>query len=243
MRKWSIYEHPDGRIKVVKEGWSWPAFLFSLIWLPYKMLWIETIVFYGFIIMSDKLPQNLISPIFFILIITFGIICNKRVANKLKNKGFEQRTTIEAKNKDAALAIYLNKVNKITAPPKPDEKIIEPLMNENQSNTTYHTAFSEMTTPLNKISDKVFSNDNSTLINLNKASESELASLPGVGPILAKKAITVREKQGYFKSVDDFINFIGVKPHYVDKIKKIATVSPIENNQSSFNSGGRIIDF
>lgn len=40
MNQYDIYEHPHGSIAAVKQGWSWPAFLFAPIWALSKRMWI-----------------------------------------------------------------------------------------------------------------------------------------------------------------------------------------------------------
>jgi hypothetical protein len=78
-------------------------------------------------------------------------------------------------------------------------------------------------------------------VDLNKASELELAMLPGVGPILAKKAIMERDKLGGFRSLEDFSQLLGLKPHIVEKIRPLVVVVPTENSSQKWS--GRMVDF
>ena len=45
MRTFDVYEHPTGGYEQVKQGFSWPAFLFTWIWAFVKQLWLPCIAF------------------------------------------------------------------------------------------------------------------------------------------------------------------------------------------------------
>jgi hypothetical protein len=78
-------------------------------------------------------------------------------------------------------------------------------------------------------------------IDLNNASELELAGLPGVGPILAKRAILERERIGGFRSLEDFSQLLNLKPHNVEKIRPLVVVGPAEGAAPKL--AGRMVDF
>ncbi|MBI6874763.1 ComEA family DNA-binding protein [Clostridium aciditolerans] len=84
------------------------------------------------------------------------------------------------------------------------------------------------------------------IIDINTASESELASLPGIGLILAKKAINHRETKGYFNSVDEFSKILSLKPHILERIKPLVIVNKFESEYKTDELSskiGRIVDF
>ena len=78
-------------------------------------------------------------------------------------------------------------------------------------------------------------------VDLNKASELELAGLPGVGPILAKRAMMERDKLGCFQSLEDFSQLLGLKPHIVEKIRPLVVVLPTEDSSQRWS--GRMVDY
>lgn len=82
----------------------------------------------------------------------------------------------------------------------------------------------------------------SSTIDLNNASERELASLPGIGIIVAKRAVKLRESRGGFRSVEDFGEALNLKPHIVERINPLVSVSAIQQSQRS-HSSGRIVDY
>lgn len=55
-------------------------------------------------------------------------------------------------------------------------------------------------------------------LDLNACSEEELRTLPGISLAEAKKAVEYRESHGGFASVDEFIDVLGIKPHFAVQI-------------------------
>lgn len=49
-------------------------------------------------------------------------------------------------------------------------------------------------------------------IDINHANRDELQILSGIGPVLAKKIIDYREKNGYFQTIQDLIKVKGIGP-------------------------------
>jgi hypothetical protein len=80
------------------------------------------------------------------------------------------------------------------------------------------------------------------LLNLNSATEEKIAELPGVGPILAKKAITFQKTQGGFKSIEHFAVVLGLRPHHLEKIKSLAIVAAIDEPDDT-GPTARMVDY
>lgn len=83
-------------------------------------------------------------------------------------------------------------------------------------------------------------------IDINTASENELANLPSFGVILAKKAVNHRETKGYFNSVEEFAEALSLKPHVLERIKPLIIVKNLEHEHKDndiSNKNNRIIDF
>jgi len=83
----------------------------------------------------------------------------------------------------------------------------------------------------------------SSLVDVNNASEQEIAAIPGVGPLLAKKSIKFRESIKGFQSVEDFAQALGLKPHILEQIRSLVVISPIKATQVAAKRSGRIVDF
>jgi DNA uptake protein ComE-like DNA-binding protein len=79
------------------------------------------------------------------------------------------------------------------------------------------------------------------LVYINRASEQMISSLPGVGPILAKKAIKARDSRGGFSSVEEFGEVLGLKPHMVERIRPLVVITPVGSTTTA--TAGRLVDF
>ncbi len=64
----------------------------------------------------------------------------------------------------------------------------------------------------------------STKININTATQTELETLPGIGPSTAVKIINYREQQGKFKTVEDIKNVSGIGDNKFNNIKDLICV-------------------
>jgi competence protein ComEA len=61
-------------------------------------------------------------------------------------------------------------------------------------------------------------------IDINIANQSELESLPEIGPATALEIIAYREKNGAFRSIEEIENVPGIGPKTFEKIKDLITV-------------------
>ena len=63
-----------------------------------------------------------------------------------------------------------------------------------------------------------------SLVNVNKANTEELIKIRGIGPVMAKRIIEHRDKNGAFKSVDDLTQVQGIGVSKLQRIKDQVTV-------------------
>lgn len=63
------------------------------------------------------------------------------------------------------------------------------------------------------------------LVDINRCTQSELMTLPGIGVAQAKKALEYRSEHGGFRSLDEFVEVLGIKPHFAVQIFAKATAS------------------
>ncbi|MFE8703235.1 helix-hairpin-helix domain-containing protein [Cytobacillus sp. FJAT-54145] len=61
-------------------------------------------------------------------------------------------------------------------------------------------------------------------VNLNKATESELQTIPGIGPSKAKAIVDYREQNGSFKTIEDLKSISGIGDKTFEKLKEHITV-------------------
>jgi competence protein ComEA len=62
------------------------------------------------------------------------------------------------------------------------------------------------------------------LVDINKATATELEQLPGVGPSIALKIVEFREKNGPFQSVDELLKIRGIGEKSLDRFRDLITV-------------------
>jgi competence protein ComEA len=60
-------------------------------------------------------------------------------------------------------------------------------------------------------------------VNINKASCSELESLPGIGPTIAQRIVDYRQSHGPFSRIEDITNVAGIGPATLEKIRELIT--------------------
>lgn len=80
------------------------------------------------------------------------------------------------------------------------------------------------------------------LTDVNNCSEAELTALPGISIISAKKIIKYRETKRPFKSVEDFIEVMKIKPHFAKQLRQIICAQKVDMKKVKKAKAERIID-
>lgn len=80
-----------------------------------------------------------------------------------------------------------------------------------------------------------------SVLDLNSASESDISNLPGVGAILAKKAIQYHRRNNGFLSVDEFFEILGLKQYVIERIRPLVIVHSPSLTPPKPNS--RVVDY
>jgi len=62
------------------------------------------------------------------------------------------------------------------------------------------------------------------MVNVNKATLEELIKVRGIGPVMAKRIIEHRDKNGMFKSIDELTQVQGIGGNKLQRIKDQVTV-------------------
>ncbi len=84
---------------------------------------------------------------------------------------------------------------------------------------------------------------NSKKVDVNSASEKELANLPGINIVNAKKIIQKRDLKGGFKTKEEFMQLLKLKEHFLKQIEELIEINDyFSNSNSDANTNERIID-
>lgn len=118
MKEFKVLKHPDGRSKAVKQGWCWPAFWFGSIWALVSRLWLVAgvtfagVFSFGFMlgllgVAGTPEINGVMNFLGLVIALVFGSYGNTWRESKLVDSGYEFATTVQAKNKDGAIALSL----------------------------------------------------------------------------------------------------------------------------------------
>jgi hypothetical protein len=107
-QNYSILQHPTLGHEAVKNGWSWPAFLFTWIWAFVKRLfligWIVLLLWMA--LSSVPVPEAwFVGQL--IISIVMGAKGNELRRKRLRASGYEEVATVEATTPERALAMHL----------------------------------------------------------------------------------------------------------------------------------------
>jgi competence protein ComEA len=72
-------------------------------------------------------------------------------------------------------------------------------------------------------------------VDVNRATLSELADLPGIGPKLAQRVIDYRRANGQFKNIDDLLFVKGIGRKKLDRMRNLVTIH--RTSESSRHKG------
>jgi competence protein ComEA len=61
-------------------------------------------------------------------------------------------------------------------------------------------------------------------ININLADQSQLETLPGIGPSKSQKILKYREENGSFESIEEIMNIAGIAEKTFENLKDLITV-------------------
>ena len=105
---------PDLDVVLVKEGFSWPAFLLSFLWALWRRLWLAAALFLTalgavnlgiYLFRPDPVSQGILS---LGLAVIFGYVANDLRQHKLADQGFALAAVVNGKDSDQAYRRFLD---------------------------------------------------------------------------------------------------------------------------------------
>jgi hypothetical protein len=109
----------DRDVAIVKEGFSWPAFLFTALWALWCRLWIAAAIFIFaqcsifltfLVVRPDPLSQGILS---IGLAVIFGCIGNDLRQRRLTEEGFKLCGIVKGKSEDHSYSQFLARAQMI----------------------------------------------------------------------------------------------------------------------------------
>lgn len=129
MRSFNVYEKNDGTCKVVKNGWSWPAFFFGSIWAIFTQLWLIGLLLLpvelllqilmniigeiqrnasGSYAETTEIIVGVVALIAMSIRIIFGVYGNAWKRKRLEKSNYRLVKSLEASSKDNAVSLFKN---------------------------------------------------------------------------------------------------------------------------------------
>jgi|WetSurMetagenome_2_1015567.scaffolds.fasta_scaffold209201_2 hypothetical protein len=118
MRTYTIFQSPDGRIEAVKHGFSWPGFLFGIVWMLFKRLWMYAAISFGVLFILGLLDSinegtsasegmhNILTVAYCLISALIGAFGNLWRQTNLRKRGFESITTVEGHSVEGAISEF-----------------------------------------------------------------------------------------------------------------------------------------
>ena len=144
---------------------------------------------------------------------------NSRIKDVIEKAGGLKET---ADITDINLATILQDEDKITIPSKEENKQEKQNTEKIQSNKQSKTTEKSQNTT--SISTNTTGKNQNTKVNINTATQTELETLPGIGPSIASKIVSYRKENGKFKSIEELKKVNGIGESKYKKIKELIKV-------------------
>ena len=144
---------------------------------------------------------------------------NSRIKDVIEKAGGLKET---ADITDINLATILQDEDKITIPTK--DKTMEEKQNTERIQSNKQSKTTEKSQNTTSISTKNKRKNQNTKVNINTATQTELETLPGIGPSTASKIVSYRKENGKFKSIEEIKKVNGIGESKYKKIKELIKV-------------------
>ena len=143
------------------------------------------------------------------------------ITGEVKNPGiYELKETADIT--DINLATILQDEYKITIPTK--DKTMEEKQNTERIQSNKQSKTTEKSQNTTSISTNTTGKNQNTKVNINTATQTELETLPGIGPSTASKIVSYRKENGKFKSIEEIKKVNGIGESKYKKIKELIKV-------------------
>ena len=108
-KNFHIYKNPTGMVEAIKNGWSWPGFFNSSLWLIYKGMFIlalQVFVFFAMFVFFG-IPEQIVAVVSIGIGIYFGVNGNRLYRQFLEKQGYKFFLSVYADNLANAKAKFV----------------------------------------------------------------------------------------------------------------------------------------
>jgi len=107
MKQYKIFVNPQGTCEAVKQGWSWPAFLFTWVWGIFKKMWWPFVCVLISVFVLAPFIAAFADVVTIVISVIFGIYGNEWRENNLPTRGYDYKESVTAANPEGAIALYM----------------------------------------------------------------------------------------------------------------------------------------
>ena len=129
-----------------------------------------------------------------------------------------------ADTKKINLAFKLEDGMKIYIPKIGEDEVKETQGNTGDETSKYITSASGVVGSQDENTENSSGNNTTDKVNINTASQTELETLPGIGPATSSKIISYRQENGKFESIEDIKEVSGIGDAKYENIKELICV-------------------
>jgi hypothetical protein len=119
MAEYTIYEHPRLGVTAVKQGWSWPGFLFGFVWAIFKNMYAWGFGAFLLLFLLAQVGRALggdaeagmdqaTTVLGAVIAVGFGLFGNGLLERHLRNRGYQPQTTVAARGVGSARKQFLS---------------------------------------------------------------------------------------------------------------------------------------
>jgi hypothetical protein len=119
MAEYRIYEHSREGVKAVKQGWSWPGFLFGFVWAIFKNMYAAGLGAFFLLLAvtqvgrvlgggAENAADQAATVLGALIAVGFGLYGNALFERHLRNRGFSPRGTVSARWAQSARKQFLD---------------------------------------------------------------------------------------------------------------------------------------
>lgn len=121
MAVFTVHLPPEGeaapeKIRFLREGYSWPAFVFGPFWLLWKRAWIAAVAWTLLLFLIGgagsvfKMPKDAMSLVGLAAALILGFEGDRVIAWSLRRRGYEEKDVVIADNEEEAEEVYFGRL-------------------------------------------------------------------------------------------------------------------------------------